>query len=349
MTISDPALPALRRARKSRRSKVRMSDIALAAGVSPMTVSRALHRPEMVSADTHEKIAAALSTVDYVPDLVAGSLSSTSSRTIGIIIPTFSHSIFAETIQGISDALKPRRFQLFVSVTGFSMEAEEMALKALLGRRPDSVVLTGFSHTAATRRILSDADIPVFEMWNLGRPPIDCAVGFSNQRAAFDMTRYLIGRGYRRIGYIGGPLESNDRTQDREAGFVAAMRDAGLAVPDGSITREPFTYDGGVRGLDHLLARQPRLEAVFAGAEMLAVGALSSALERGLAVPGDLAIAGYDDSELSSLLRPRLTSIKLPRYELGRLLAENMLARIDGQQPTHVIDAGYTLNVREST
>lgn len=328
-----------------------MSDIALAAGVSQMTVSRALNRPEMVSPDTLERISVVMNGVDYVPDMVAGALSSTSSRAIGIVVPTFSYSVFAETIQGISDVLNPRAYQLFVSATGFSMQTEEQVVRAMLGRRPDSVVLTGFNHSDTTRRMLAAGGMPVYEMWNIDREPIDTAIGFSNRQAAVDMTRHLIGRGYRRIGYIGGPVEYNDRTQDREQGFVAAMAEAGLPLPAGSIVRETLEYDGGVRALGQLLQQRPDLEAIFAGAEMLAVGALSAALERGLSVPSDLAIAGYDDSELSSLLRPRLTSIKLPRYAVGRLLAEHMLARLDGEQPARpkVVDAGYTLIVREST
>jgi LacI family transcriptional regulator, gluconate utilization system Gnt-I transcriptional repressor len=327
-----------------------MSDVARLAGVSPMTVSRALHRPEMLSSETLERIRTVISGLDYVPDMVAGSLSSTSSRTIGIVVPTLSHSIFSETIQGISDALRPLRFQTFVSATGFSMEMEELVVRAMLGRRPDSMVLTGFNHTEATRRMLADSGTTVFEMWNTSRPPIDMAVGFSNKQAASDMTRYLIDRGFRQIGYIGGPIEFNDRTQDREAGFIEAMKDAGLRVPAHAIVREPLEYSGGARALERLLQHRPRVEAIFAGAEMLAVGALSAALERGISVPKDLAIAGFDDSELGMLMKPRLTSVRLPRYEVGRLIAQNILARISGELPVppKVVDVGYTLVIRDS-
>lgn len=348
--MSKPTTSNEPKPRKSRRSNLRMSDIATLAGVSSMTVSRALHRPELVSSETRERISAILQSVDFVPDMVAGSLSSTSSRTIGIVVPTLSHAVFADTIQGLSDVLRPLHYQLFVSATGFSLEAEESVVRSMLGRRVDCIVITGLTHSEGTRRMLSGASVPVYEMWNIGRPAIDTAIGFSNRSAAIDMTRYLIAKGHRRIGYMGGTLAHNDRAQDREEGFRHAMAEAGLALPESAVIHAPYEYRGGAHALQELLLAQPDLQAVLAGAEMLAVGAVSMALDLGLSLPQDLAIAAFDDSELSALIRPRLTSIEVPRYELGRQLALDALERMSGNPPRtrRVIDAGYELIVRES-
>jgi len=177
-----------------------------------MTVSRALREGSSVHADTREAIRRAVKELGYVTNFAASALSARGSKQIALVVPNVSNSVFAETIEGLSDVLTPAGYSLSIAYSGYDRQTEERLVRGLLGYKPDAMILTGFTHTPATRALLRRANIPVVEFWNIGPKPIDLAVGFSNYQAALAMTRYLIERGARQVGYIGGTKIDNDRT-----------------------------------------------------------------------------------------------------------------------------------------
>ena len=166
----------------------RMEDVARHAGVSQMTVSRALRTPDKVAPATRARIAAAIAELDYVPDLVAGGLAARRSRLVAVIVSTLENSIFAATVQGLDAALRDQGYAVLLGSSDYSREGEEELLRAVLGRRPDGIVLTDYVHTPAAQRLLRAAGIPVVETWELPAAPLDLAVGFSNLAAARAMT-----------------------------------------------------------------------------------------------------------------------------------------------------------------
>lgn len=328
---------------------VTMRDVARLAGVGAITVSRALQHPDRVTAETRRKIDEAIAALGYVPNLAAGTLRSSKSRIIVAIVPTMSNSIFAETLQSISDVLRPAGFHLLIGHTGYSAAEEEALIAAFLARRPDGVILTGYTHTPRTVELLKRARIPVIEMWNIGPDPIDTIIGMSSYDASLAMTRYLIRKGYRRIGYIGGLLQDNDRTVQREAGFRAGLEEAGRPFDPAMIMRAPFEFESGGIALDELMRRMPDVDAVFAASDILAVGVLLECLGRGIDVPGRLAVAGFDDAGIASRMTPPLTTIRVPRRAIGRTIAERMLARLAGKPAgERIVDLGFELIERAS-
>lgn len=329
--------------------RVTMRDVAREAGVGTITVSRALQNPERVAAATRQRIDDAVRKLHYVPNLAAGTLRSARSRIVAVIVPTISNSIFSETLQAMSDVLRPAGYHLLIGHSNYSLIEEESLVRTFLARCPDAMVLTGYTHSPQAVELLARAGMPVIEIWNLGRKPIDTIVGLSNYQAAKAMAEYLIAKGHRAIGYIGGLREHNDRSVQREAGFARALKDAGIAVDPSRIVRTSFEFECGAAALNELLARHSDLDAVFAASDILAIGVLLECMRLKLRVPLDLAVAGFDDMGVSSRMTPTLTTVRVPRTQIGRVAAERILARLAGDETgARVIDLGFEVVARES-
>jgi LacI family gluconate utilization system Gnt-I transcriptional repressor len=320
--------------------------VAKAAGVSAITVSRALREPDRVAEETRRTVARAISKLGYVPDLVAGALASRKSRIVGAIVPTIAGAMFADTVQGMSDAVHAEGYQLLLGAHGYDL-AEELALvQAFIGRRADGLIVTGVQHAAATRRILAGAGVPVVETWDLSRTPLDMTVGFSNYRAAKAMAEHLRTRGYRRLAFVSGPLRAHDRSRPRRDGFRAGAGAAPIVelhMPEGSHMRS------GAEAIVELLARDAKIDAVFFVNDTMAAGALMECTRRGWATPGRVAIAGFGDFEVAGAVAPALTTVRISGYEIGRRAALMLTARLAGKavSPT-TVDLGFEIVARES-
>jgi LacI family gluconate utilization system Gnt-I transcriptional repressor len=181
-----------------------MADVARHAGVSTMTVSRALKNEAQVSSPTRQKILRAVSELGYLLDQAAGSLSSRKTGFIAALVPSINNSNFSDTARGITDELGRTDLQLLLGYTDYSADSEEKLIEAMLRRRPEGAILTGGVHTPHTRRMLSSAGIPVIETWDLPSEPIDQVVGFSNEEAMRLLIATLGAKGYRRFGYVDG-------------------------------------------------------------------------------------------------------------------------------------------------
>ena len=326
-----------------------MTDVALVAGVSAMTVSRALRNPDVVTPETLKRIRAAIDKVGYLPNRVAGSLSSQRSNIVGLIVPSLRNSLFVETIQGVSDMLGAT-FDLMIANSGYTLRGEEAAVVAFLSQRVCGIVLHNTKHTARTLRLIVEAGIPCVETGNLIEKPIDMVVGFSNYDAGRAMTTHLIERGYRRIGFVSLPLKDNDRAMERRLGYQAALA-AHHITPDDAVMREaqPGLRSGG-EAFVNLVTEVPGLDAVFLTGDVLATGAVLEAARRGWRVPQDIAIAGSDDAELQEHISPPLTSIRFPRYEIGRRAAGMLVERVTGRASgPAILDLGFKLVTRSST
>ena len=328
---------------------IRMEDVAQRAAVSVMTVSRALRQPDKVAEATRERIARAMRELDYVPDAIASSLALRRSRIVALVVPSVSNPVFADPIQGMADGLRGRGYHLLLAGTSAAPEDAEALVRTLLGHRPAGFVIHGANHTEAMRRLLRQAATPVVEIGSLPRRPIDMVVGCSNAAAARAMTEWLLARGYRRIGLISAPVRHNDRAAERRRGYRAALRAAGLGPrPEWEIERE-HGVDEGAAALAVLLERRERLDAVFCAGDVWAIGALFECRRRGIGVPGDLAVVGFDGQAIGAQTVPALTTVQVHRYEMGRRAALLLLARLAGEATgNRRLDLGHELVIRES-
>lgn len=328
----------------------RLADVAALARVSSMTVVRVLRQPDKVAARTRARVEAAIKRTGYTPDLVARALASRRTGAVGAIIPSLTNSLVAETIQGLTDALADAGLQILIGAAGFAQEREEGLIRAFLARRVDALYVTGVTHAPAVRRLLAGAGVPVVEGANLTARPIDTVVGFDNVAAAAAVTRHLIAGVAGPIGHIGGPPQGNDRMRDRRAGYARALVAAGRAVDEDLVEVASLDFPSGGAALGRLMDRRPDVAAVFCANDTLAAGALFECQRRGLAVPGRIAIAGFDDLDIAVTTVPGLTTVRVPRYDIGRRAGEAIRDRLRGGSPTRrIIDLGFELIQRGST
>ncbi len=329
-----------------------MDDVARLAGVAKMTVSRALRSPDKVAEETRRRVEDAMRTLGYVPNRIAGNLSAARSTLVAVIVPTIQHAIFAETVQGLSEILRPAGLQLLVADTGYSIEREDELVLSLLGHRPSAVVLTGTTRSETGRRMLARLDVPVVETWETTDTPVDMAVGYSNRAAGEQMTRALIDCGYRRIAFVNGPVDHNERALHREEGYGAAIRAAGLGEP--VIHRiagiDRIRYDQGREALAALLDRHADLDAVFFTNDVFAVGGVMECRARGIRVPDEIGIAGFHDLDVSQVCEPPVTTVHVPGYEIGRQAGDLIVRRLEGEQLAGTrVEIPFRLVMRAST
>lgn len=345
---ANAAPPRAAAAARGNGGRARLADVAQAAGVSTMTVVRVMRHPDLVAPATRQRVEQVLQQTGYTPDLTASSLASQRTRLVAAIVPVLTNSLIAEIIQGLGDALGEHGLQMLLGVSGFSSAAEESLVRAFLSRRVDAMYLTGVIHTPATVAMLERARIPVVEGGNLTAHPIDMVVGYSNVEAARDMTRYLLQR-YGSVAYIGAHPADNDRARDRRVGYETALKTARRRLDPAVCIETTLDIDAGAVAMARLLDGSTRVKAVFCSADALAVGALCECQRRGLRVPNDIALAGFDDIVLAGQMVPALTTIRVPRYEIGRAAGKALCDRLDGRPVRRkIINAGYEFVARES-
>lgn len=332
-----------------RPGRTRLLDVAHAAGVSTMTVVRVMREPHKVAVATRARVEHVLAETGYTPDLIARGLVSQKSGLVAAVVPVLTNSLIAEIVQGLTDALVPQGFHLLLGASGFSLAEEETLVRAFLSRRIDGIFLSGVTHTAATVRMLTHAGIPVVEGGNLTRHPIDMVVGYSNEKAAAEVTRYLLKAGYPKIGYIGAFPNDNDRARDRRRGYDRAMAAAGRKADPSLCVETTLDIDAGAEAMRVLLERHPDIRAVFCSADAIAVGALFECQRHGLAIPERIAIAGFDDLALAAQVVPSLTTLRVPRYFIGQRAGEMIGARLAGRTVRRrIVDAGFEFVRRDS-
>ena len=328
---------------------LRITDVAAQAGVSPITVSRVFNNPESVAPETLERVRQVVQKLGYVPNRLAGGLSSARSRLIAAIVPTVSHSLFSETIQVFSETMSRAGYEVLLALSGYSASNEESLLDAVLSRRPEGVLLTGVAHTDSLRERLRNVGIPVVETWDMTDTPIDMLVGFSHYRIGAAVAGHFLERGVRRPALI----SANDaRALARRAGFRERLAQAGIEDVPEELVAPPSSVAVGKRALPQLIARAKDIDAVFCGSDLLAIGALGAARQLGLNVPSQLAICGFGDLEFSTETIPQLTTVRVEGTRIGVNAARFLLDRLSGE--THVgerraLDVGFTIVPREST
>lgn len=337
--MTDPTPP--------RRALLR--DVAQRAGVSAMTVTRTLRQPDKVSDATRERVEAAVRALGYTPDLNARGLASRKSGLVAAIVPLLTNSLIAEIVQGLSDALAEHDYQLLIGASGFDAKAEEALVREFLSRRVDAIYLTGTKRTAASVQMLRSARLPIVEGGNLHPRPLDMEVGYSNVKAAAEITRLLLSRYDGPVGYVGAFPRDNDRARDRRRGFEVACEAAGRTVDPRHCIETKLDLVAGAEAMARLAQMKPRPRAVFCSADALAVGALFECQRRGIAVPRAMAIAGFDDLDIAAQTLPAITTVRVPRYEMGRQAGTLLCARLAGKHvPARVIDVGYGVVERDS-
>ncbi|HVM85987.1 MAG TPA: LacI family DNA-binding transcriptional regulator [Candidatus Binatia bacterium] len=333
------------------RARAKLSDVAARAGVSAVTVSRALRKPEMVSDDVRRRIDAAVRELGYVPNYLASALASARTHIIGVVVPSLTNGVFVDYLKALHDAFLPRGFQVLVLNSRYSQEEEERAIATLIGHHAEAMILAGIDQTDQARHLLEGCGVPVVQTMELAEKPIDINIGLSQRAAGYEATRFLQSLGHRRIAHIAARVDF--RARRRMEGYQQAMVDAGLDG-EGMVIANLMqsSVKRGTELFTEMLDKVSNLEALFCCNDDLALGALFECQRRGIRVPEDLSIIGFNDLEYCASACPSLTSVATPRYEMAHRAAEIVLEllRGSGARPKQTrIDLGFAINARGST
>jgi LacI family gluconate utilization system Gnt-I transcriptional repressor len=320
-------------------STVTLAEVAAAAGVGESTVSRVLRNHGSFSAKTRDRVMAAVAKLGYVPNLIAGTLASAGSRLVGVVVPSLANIVFPDVLRGIGAALDATGHQSVIGVSDYDPGREVALIASLLAWRPAAVLVTGLEHSERARAVLASGGARVAEMLDIDGTGIDIVVGYSNREAGAASARHLLARGYRRIGYVGHDLGRDMRAAKRLAGFEAALREAGLMLTDREVMAAPSSIEAGRDGLERILARMPALEAVYFSNDDMAIGGYFLCLSRGIAIPGRLALFGYNGLDVARLAPQPLATIRTPRVLVGQTAARLALSG----EPAQVVDVGFEL------
>ncbi|MYM84466.1 substrate-binding domain-containing protein [Duganella sp. FT50W] len=342
----DPILSLRTAAGELPVSGATLADVARVAGVSPITVSRALNQPQLVRPHTVARVQAAVARTGYVKNMTAGALASARSKLVSLVLPTISTPIFADMVQAASDCLTEAGYQVMLGLSSYEAWREELLVETILSRRPDGVILTGSLHTDSTRRRLQAARLPVVETWDLTPSPVDMMVGFSHEEVGHAIAQHLLQHGYRRIAIL---AVQDPRAARRNQGLQAGLAKHGVEVAAVQAMPLPATFALGREGLAALLARCPGIDAVVCSSDTLAHGVLTEAIGRGLAVPAQLAVVGFGDLNFAAHTHPPLSTVRVDGANIGRMAAQAILDRLDGKRVAALTDTGFEFVQRGST
>ncbi|SEK12430.1 transcriptional regulator, LacI family [Variovorax sp. OK605] len=330
---------------------VGIRDVAKHVGVSTASISRTLNNPESVSPELRMRIDAAIAELGYIPDAAARALSSRRTRTIGAIIPTVDNAMFARGIEALQSYLSLQGYLLLLSTSGYDPETEARQAQNMASRGIDGLILRGDTHTDALRRLLASQRIPFVNVGVYHPDKPYASVGGNNEAAAYRACRYLMELGHTRIGMVAAISSNNDRATARVSGVRRALAESGLALRPEWYIEVPYHLDDARQGARALLSssREQWPTAVVCGNDVIAYGVLLEAERRGLNVPNDLSVMGFDDLEWSRHLRPSLTTMHVPTDEVWTRAGEYLVKSLAGRPAALHHEVDVSLVVREST
>ena len=329
--------------------RITLADVAHAAGVSPITVSRALRGERAVAPELVERVQAAVAKLGYLPNPAARALASGVGSHVAVLIPMLSNALFVDLLEGIQRTLRQAGYQTLIGVTHYDAAEEETLLREQLLHRPAGLLVTGLERNDATRNLIAQSGVPCVHLMEASAQAGVYCVGFSQADAGEELTRHLLARGHKRIAFAAAQLDP--RTLQRLDGWRRALEAAGLY--DATLewlNPAPSSISLGARMFEQIMGQQPAVDAIFFCNDDLAQGALLAALRLGVAVPQRVAVAGFNDLTGSDQMLPPLTTVRTPRAEIGNAAANMLLGLIRGDTvASPCIDLGYEVVVRGST
>ncbi|HVZ51997.1 MAG TPA: LacI family DNA-binding transcriptional regulator [Pseudolabrys sp.] len=324
-------------------------DIARMAGVSTATVSRVLNGSPLVKPELRERVEAVMTQRGYFPHAAARALASNRTYTIGAVIPTLNNAIFAASINAFERELQAADYTLLVAVSNYDLDMEAVQVRRLLERGVEGLLLIGNDHRDAVYKMLRRAGVVSVNTWAFDPQQRQPNIGFSNRDAAFALVDHLLALGHRRIGMIAGIADGNDRARDRLDAVRERLGRHGLALEPKSTMEIPYSIAEARAALARLAEQNALPTALICGNDVIALGVLFEALERGIAVPGRLSITGFDNLPLTEHIRPAITTIVVPAQEMGDAAALAILAAIESGKRIRSRELSAPLLVRETT
>jgi DNA-binding LacI/PurR family transcriptional regulator len=311
-------------------NRTTIHDVAKEAHVSVATVSRVINAPTRVRQETRDRVLKAMRKTHYVYNAIAGALSARKTGTLGVIVPTITNPVFAMVTKGIQDVAQGNGYAIFLGNTGYNEENEKELIRLLQEKRVDGIILNGPWRSSPNIPWMRENRLSFVITWQIPQDPEVSYVAFDNRLSAYRMVEYLIGLGHRRIGMIAGKFSISERAKMRWEGYRQCLSDHGLSADPRLVLQKEYTFADGKEAMARMLQLPSRPTAVFCGNDILAIGAIFCAKEKGLRVPQDISVVGFDDAEISAYYDPPLTTMAVPAYEMGELAAKILIENIRG-------------------
>ena len=334
---------------KKQNTKADIVDVARRAKVSASTVSRSFNHPHLVNPATRKKIDAAVKRLGYIRNRAAQSMHGRRSGTIGFIVPTIDHAIFAEVVQSFSEAVEAEGFTILMASHGYDLDREYAVLRKFLEHRVDAIALIGLEHSEDTFQLIDQQEIPALAIWNYDPNSRLSCVGADNYSAGEMAAQTLIEAGHRNIGVAFPRIEGNDRAKGRYEGAMNALDQAGIAIPPNWLVEVSYSISKAKAACLKLLKAGNVPEALLCGNDVIAQGAVFAAQSLGLKVPQDVSIIGIGDFKGSEDMEPALSTIRIPARRIGETAGELIVKMIsDGNKDLHRVEIKQSKVIRST-
>jgi len=325
-----------------------IADVAKYLSINKSTVSRALNNPKRVSTELHSKIIDACNVMNYIPNVTARTLASSSSKSIVLIIPSFTNSVFSEIISAAQNCCEEFEYNLLIGDSSYTKLGEEKVVENFLSRNVDGFIFTETEHSLSTQNMIKEANIPAVEiMDSIDKPTFDANYGVNQIDAATELTEYLVAKGRKNIAFCSTWLDR--RAMLRKKAWESVLEKHNLESHRFINTKERTSFHNGANAISDILSQWPDTDAVFFVNDDMAAGAIMECHRHDIKVGKNLDVVGFNDLDFAEVITPKLTTIRTPRIEMANIAVKTIIALIEGNKVDNLQKTlPFELMVRES-
>lgn len=331
-------------------NNVTIYDVAREANVSMATVSRVVNGNPNVKPTTRKKVLEAIDRLGYRPNAVARGLASKKTTTVGVIIPDISSIFYSELARGIEDIATMYKYNIILSNSDQNTDKELHLLNTMLGKQVDGIVFMGGNITDVHVEEFKRSPVPIVLAASVEEQAQTPSVNINYEQAIYDSVQLLVEKGHKRIAFVSGPMSEPINSVRKLAGYKRALEEVGIAFDDALVAEGDYSYDSGIEALAHLLEQSDKPTAVIAATDEMALGVIHGAQDRGVSIPEDLEVIGFDNTRLSLMVRPQLTTVVQPTYDIGAV-AMRLLTKLMNKEQVddQIVELPHRIEERQST
>ena len=327
-----------------------IKDVAKEAGVSIATVSRVLNDIDVVNEDTKKKVLEAIKKLSYRPNIVARSLKTQRTKTIGILLPDISNQFYPEIVRGAEDVSNIYDYNIILCNSDLDIEKEKEYLRVLREKMVDGVIYMSSSLNEEILELINELDLKTILVETKDKDGVLPSVTIDNVKGCYDSTKLLIEKGIKNIAFIGVEKDNLNAWGDRYVGYENAMKEAGIEIDPELVYLNSMKVKSGYEGIQKFLKQNKKFKGVVCASDDIAMGAINALRENGLKIPEDVSVIGFNDNFAASIFYPKITTISQPTYDMGSV-AMRMLIKLlnkkELEEPHYVLE--HQLIEREST
>ncbi|ASS89408.1 catabolite control protein A [Aeribacillus pallidus] len=331
-------------------NNVTIYDVAREANVSMATVSRVVNGNPNVKPTTRKKVLEAIERLGYRPNAVARGLASKKTTTVGVVIPDVSSTFYSELARGIEDIATMYKYNIILSNSDQNKEKELHLLNTLLGKQVDGIVFMSGNITKEHVEEFKRSPVPIVLASTFDENNELPSVNINYEQAAYDAVKFLIDKGHKHIAYVSGPMEEPVNKVKKLKGYIRALEEAGIKYDEQFVVEGDYSYESGIEAFDKVLELSPKPTAIFVGTDEMALGVIHAAQDKGYEIPKDFDVIGFDNTRLATMVRPRLTTVVQPSYDIGAV-AMRLLTKLMNKEEVdnHIVELPHRIEIRQST